>query len=264
MKNNTIIEVNDVSMRFNMAAEKTDTFKEYLVKLLRGQLNFTEFWALKHVSFDIKRGESVALVGQNGSGKSTMLKIIAGVMYPSSGRVTVNGDIAPLIELGAGFDPELTARENIFLNGAVLGHDRKFMEEHFDEIIEFSELQEFIDVPVKNFSSGMVARLGFAIATLVRAEILVVDEILAVGDYRFQEKCQKRMEDMMANGTTVLFVSHSAEQVVKICKRAIWINHGEVMADGPSREVMRKYQAYMGHEEGVKVNDKWDQDESDD
>lgn len=191
-KSDTIIEVNDVTMRFNLAEEKTDTIKEYFVKLVSGKLHFKPFYALKDVSFQIKRGEAVALIGKNGSGKSTMLRILAGVIYPTEGTVRVNGSIAPMIELGAGFDLELTARENIYMNGAILGHDRKFMDQHFEEIVDFSELHEFIDVPLKNYSSGMIARLGFSIATIVRADILIVDEVLAVGDFRFQEKCHKK------------------------------------------------------------------------
>ena len=208
-----IVEVNHVTMRFNLAKEKTDTIKEYCLKLMRGQLHFDEFFALKNVSFSIQPGEAVALIGKNGSGKSTMLKVIAGVMYPSKGQVTVRGSIAPLIELGAGFDMDLTARENIYLNGAVMGMDRAFMNQHFDEIVEFSELQEFVDVPVKNYSSGMISRLGFAIATVVRADILVVDEILAVGDFKFQEKCKAKMRELLEGGTTLLFVSHNGDQV---------------------------------------------------
>ena len=208
-----IVEVNHVTMRFNLAKEKTDTIKEYCLKLMRGQLHFDEFFALKNVSFNIQPGEAVALIGKNGSGKSTMLKVIAGVMYPSKGQVTVRGSIAPLIELGAGFDMDLTARENIYLNGAVMGMDRAFMNQHFDEIVEFSELQEFVDVPVKNYSSGMISRLGFAIATVVRADILVVDEILAVGDFKFQEKCKAKMRELLEGGTTLLFVSHNGDQV---------------------------------------------------
>ena len=184
MDNNTIISVQDVSMVFNMATEKLESLKEYFLKLAKRQLMMQEFYALRDVSLEIKRGESVALIGTNGSGKSTLLKIIAGVMSPTYGSVHVNGTIAPLIELGAGFDIELTARENVFLNGAVLGFDRKFMQEHFDNIIDFAELWDFVDVPVKNYSSGMVARLGFAIATEVRADVLIVDEVLAVGDFR--------------------------------------------------------------------------------
>lgn len=237
-----IIEVNNVTMRFNLAEEKTDTFKEYILKLLKGKLHYTEFLALRNISFQIKRGESVALIGKNGSGKSTMLKIIAGVLYPSEGSVSVRGSIVPLIELGAGFDMDLTARENIYLNGAVLGHDRGFMDEHFDEIVDFAELRSFIDVPVKNFSSGMVARLGFAIATIVRADILVVDEILAVGDFNFQEKCKAKMAELMAGGTTLLFVSHSAEQVKELCRKAIWFDHGQMMAYGDTEEVYKMYE----------------------
>ena len=223
-----IIEVKNVSMRFNLATEKTDTIKEYFVKLLKGQLMFNEFYALKDVSLTVNRGEAVALIGANGSGKSTLLKCIAGVLYPTTGSIEVRGSIAPLIELGAGFDPDLTARENIYLNGAVLGHDRKFMDAHFKSIVDFAELWDFIDVPVKNFSSGMVARLGFAIATEVSADILVVDEILAVGDFRFQQKCKERMADMMKGGTTLLFVSHSEAQVKELCQKAVWLDHGAV------------------------------------
>ena len=240
-----IIRVNNVSMRFNLAQEKTETLKEYIVKFFKHQLFFNEFFALNDVSFDIKKGESVALIGRNGSGKSTMLKLIAGVMYPTKGSVQVNGTIAPMIELGAGFDMDLTARENIYLNGAVLGHDRAFMDEHFDSIIDFAELREFIDVPVKNFSSGMIARLGFAIATEVKADILVCDEILAVGDFMFQQKCHRRMEEMLSGGSTLLFVSHDINQVQKLCERAIWINHGHKQADGPSKEVCAEYVAVM-------------------
>lgn len=240
-----LVEVNDVSMRFNLAQEKTETLKEYVVKLLKGKLLFNEFYALKHVSFTVNRGEAVALIGRNGSGKSTMLKVIAGVMYPSTGSRVVRGTIAPMIELGAGFDMDLTARENIYLNGAVLGHDRAYMDEHFDSIIEFSELRDFIDVPVKNFSSGMIARLGFAIATEVRADLLVVDEVLAVGDFMFQQKCMKRLESMLADGTTLLFVSHDSNAVRKLCSRAIWLDHGDKREDGPADEVCTLYEEAM-------------------
>lgn len=239
--NNSIIEVKDVSMRFNLEEERTDTIKEFFMKLAKNKLRFNEFYALKNVSFDIEQGDAVALVGVNGSGKSTMLKIISGVIAPTSGAVRVNGTIAPLIELGAGFDNELTARENIYLNGAVLGHSREFMDRHFEEIIEFSELRDFINVPIKNFSSGMTARLGFAIATIVDADILVVDEVLAVGDYGFQKKCKARMHELMGNGTTVLFVSHSMDTVRSICKKAIWIDHGDVVTYGEVNEVCDKY-----------------------
>ena len=228
-------------MRFNLATEKHDTIKEYIVKLIKHQLMFNEFYALRNVSLTIDRGDSVALIGVNGSGKSTLLKCIAGVMSPTQGSIIVRGSIAPLIELGAGFDMDLTARENIYLNGAVLGHDRAFMDEHFDSIVDFAELWEFIDVPVKNFSSGMVARLGFAIATEVKADILVVDEVLSVGDYRFQEKCKERIADLLSGGTTLLFVSHSAEQVKELCKRAVWLDKGMVIADGLVDEIYKEY-----------------------
>ena len=240
-----LVEVQDVSMRFNLAQEKTETLKEYVVKLARGKLMFNEFYALKNVSFSVNRGEAVALIGRNGSGKSTMLKVIAGVMYPSTGSRTVRGSIAPMIELGAGFDMDLTARENIYLNGAVLGFDRAYMNEHFESIIEFSELKNFIDVPVKNFSSGMIARLGFSIATEVKADLLVVDEVLAVGDFMFQQKCMKRLEGMLSDGTTLLFVSHDSNAVRSLCDRAIWLDHGVKRADGPVDAVCTQYEEAM-------------------
>lgn len=240
-----IVEVSHVSMRFNLAQEKTETLKEYLVKLMRGKLMFNEFFALKDVSFTVKKGESVALIGRNGSGKSTMLKIVAGVMYPSKGSCAVNGSIAPMIELGAGFDMDLTARENVFLNGAVLGYDRAYMTEHFDSIIDFAELWDFVDVPVKNFSSGMITRLGFAIATEVQADLLVVDEVLAVGDFMFQQKCQKRLKKMLDGGATLLFVSHDSNLVRQLCQRAVWLDHGVKRGDGPSDEVCTMYEEAM-------------------
>ncbi len=240
-----IIDIQNVSMRFNLEQEKTDTIKEYVLKMLQRKLKFNEFYALQDVSFSVKKGESLALIGANGSGKSTMLKIIAGVLQPSSGKARIQGSIAPLIELGAGFDMDLTARENIFLNGAVLGYSRSFIEKNFDDIVGFAELEDFVDVPVKNYSSGMVARLGFSIATQVKADILIVDEILAVGDFMFQQKCYERMEKMLSGGTTLLFVSHDAEQVKKLCSRAIWLEHGHVMADGKAEQVCEEYRAAM-------------------
>lgn len=246
----TIIDVNDVTMRFNLAEEKTETIKEYFVKLVSGKLHFNEFFALRNVSFQVKRGEAVALIGKNGSGKSTILKILAGVMYSTKGTVTVNGSIAPLIELGAGFDIELTARENIYLNGAILGHDRKFMDQHFEEIVEFSELREFLDVPLKNFSSGMVARLGFSIATVIKADILIVDEVLAVGDFRFQEKCKAKIAQLLKGGTTLLFVSHSKEQVKALCPKAAWLDHGNLMAFGNTKEVYDLYEKHYNSPNG--------------
>ena len=236
-----IIEVRDVSIKFNLCREKVDSIKEYLIKLIKGKIQYDEFLALKDVSFDVQKGDSVGLVGFNGSGKSTMLKIIAGVLKPTTGTVTVRGTVAPLIELGAGFDFDLTARENIYLNGAILGYSRKMMDEHYKDIVDFSELKDFMDVPLKNYSSGMVARLAFAIATIGMPDILIVDEVLAVGDFKFQQKCENRIQNMRDNGTTILFVSHSIEQVEALCNKAVWINKGEVKMIGSAQEVCAEY-----------------------
>jgi len=241
MKDNIMIHLDHVSMRFNMSHDRIDSIKEYIIRLVKRQLFFDEFWALKDVSFDVKRGEVLGLIGLNGAGKSTLLKIVAGVLKPSSGTVTVNGSIAPLIELGAGFDPDLTARENIYMNGAVLGYNKAYMQKHYEEIIEFAELWDFVDVPVKNFSSGMYARLGFAIATLVKPEILIVDEILGVGDFQFQEKCKRRIHELMSGGTTVLMVSHDNDTIKDFCNRVVWLEHGQVREIGPADEVCDRY-----------------------
>lgn len=237
-----VIDVKNISMRFRLATECVDNLKEYVIRKIRMQRrNYDEFWALRDISFSVRRGESIALIGSNGSGKSTMLKIISGILKPTKGTLSVHGAIAPLIELGAGFDGELTGRENIFLNGAILGHSKRMMQEKFDEIVDFSELSAFLDVPVKNYSSGMVARLGFSVATIVKPEILIVDEILAVGDQAFQAKCNQRMEALMAGGTTVVLVSHSATDVARICQRAVWIEKGEMRFVGDAREALRRY-----------------------
>ncbi|MBS1316344.1 ABC transporter ATP-binding protein [Phascolarctobacterium faecium] len=229
-------------MCFNLASERVDSLKDLLIKKIKFQsCSFDEFWALNNISFSVDKGESCALIGANGSGKSTMLKIISGILTPTKGSVEVNGSIAPLIELGAGFDYELTGRENIFLNGAILGYSKKLMLEKYDEIIDFSELRDFIDVPVKNYSSGMIARLGFSIATIVKPEILVVDEILAVGDQAFQDKCHKRLEDMMNSGTTVLLVSHSAADIKRICQKAVWIDKSNLRFVGNVDEALQLY-----------------------
>ncbi|MGN0370225.1 MAG: ABC transporter ATP-binding protein [Butyrivibrio sp.] len=236
-----IITVDNVSMRFNLAKEKVDSLKEYIIKALKGKLQYDEFWALNDVSFTVNRGDSVGLIGLNGSGKSTMLKIIARVLKPTKGKVTVNGTVAPLIELGAGFDFDLTGKENIYLNGALLGRSRKMMDAVLDDIIDFSELGEFMDVPMKNYSSGMLSRLAFSIATSGKADILIVDEVLAVGDFRFQQKCIDRIRKMMAEGTTVLFVSHSIEQVEDICNKVVWLKSGHVHMKGDSKKVCEIY-----------------------
>lgn len=242
-KQQSMISVKGVSMVFNLATEKVDSLKEYVLRLVQRKLMMQKFCALRDIDLEIRRGESVALIGPNGSGKSTLLKVIAGVMHPTKGSVAVRGSIAPMIELGAGFDMDLTARENVYLNGAVLGYNHKFMEAHFDSIIDFAELWDFVDVPVKNFSSGMLARLGFAIATEVSADVLIVDEVLAVGDVHFQEKCRKRMEQMMADGATVLFVSHNIEQVCHLCQRAVWLKHGQIQMIGDAGTVCARYAA---------------------
>lgn len=242
MSEQPVISVKNVSVRFNLAKERTDTIKEFSIKLLKRQLMFQEFYALRDISFTVKKGESIALIGRNGSGKSTLLKCIAGVLYPTRGQIIVRGSIAPMIELGAGFDMDLTARENIYLNGAVLGYSRHFMNEYFNDIINFAELWDFVDVPIKNYSSGMIARLGFAIATEINADILVVDEVLSVGDYRFQEKCKERMNKMIQNGATMFFVSHDKNQVTELCKKCIYLKDGGIFYIGPTDEAFRQYE----------------------
>ena len=239
-----MIEFDHVDMIFNIASEQLNNLKEYFIKLVKHQLFFEEFKALKDISFQIKRGEVYGVVGTNGSGKSTLLKLVAGVLEPSHGTVKVNGTIAPIIELGAGFDFELTARENVYLNGALLGYSEKFIDENYDKIIDFAEVREFQDMPIKNYSSGMVARIAFAIATVTTPDILVVDEALSVGDFRFQEKCEKRIDELGHKyGTTLLFVSHSIEQVERVCERALWIEKGEMRMQGPVAEVCEAYRA---------------------
>ena len=242
----TVVKVDDVSMMFNLSSEKIDSIKEYFVKAIRHELHYQEFWALKNVSFELEKGDSIGIIGLNGSGKSTLLKVVSGILKPTKGKVETTGYIAPLIELGAGFDANLSARENIYLNGAILGYDRAYMNERFDEIIEFAELQDFVDTAVKNFSSGMVARLGFAIATMNIPDILIIDEILAVGDYKFQEKSFSRMKKMIDSGATVVFVSHSIEQVKEICKKALWLEHGNVKMLGDAQTVCDCYMNEIG------------------
>ena len=231
------VEVKNVTMEFNMSKEKVDSIKEYFIKLVKRELHFEQFLALKDVSVTIEQGDVFGIVGLNGSGKSTLLKVISGILKPTKGTVKTVGTISPMIELGAGFDMDLTARENIFLNGSVL------MEEKFDEILEFSELQPFVDVAVKNYSSGMVARLAFAIATITKPDILIVDEILAVGDFLFQQKCEKRIREMMDRGTTVIIVSHTIEQIERLCKHVLWLEHGNMKMLGDTKTVCDAYKA---------------------
>ena len=238
-----MIKVDGVSMRFNLASEKIDGIKEYLIRSLKKKIVYNEFWALKNVSFEVCKGDSVGLIGLNGSGKSTMLKIIAGVLKPTQGKICVNGSVAPLIELGAGFDFDLTAKENVFLNGALLGYSREYLKAHYEDIVEFSELGAFMDVPVKNFSSGMVSRLAFAIATIGQPDILIVDEALSVGDYHFQQKCEARIHRMKENGTTILFVSHNMEQVKSLCSKIIWLEKGTIKKIGNPEKICEEYQS---------------------
>ena len=241
MQNNPIVEVNHVSMKFNLASEKFDSFKEYFIKNLKKQISYNEFWALTDVSFSLNQGDSLGLIGLNRSGKSTMLKIIAGVLKPTQGSVAVRGDVAPLIELGAGFDFDLTASENIYLNGAILGYSREEMNKHYDDIVEFSELKDFMNIPVKNFSSGMVSRLAFSIATIGQPDILIVDEVLSVGDFHFQNKCEERIRRMKEAGTTILFVSHSIDQVQSLCSKVVWLEKGKLKMMGDAMEIGEIY-----------------------
>ena len=242
-KNDVALRVNDVSICFNLSKEKVDNFKELFIKKLKGEkLRFNEFWALKDVSFELKKGERLGILGLNGAGKSTLLKVIAGVYKPTKGSVQRYGHMAPMIELGAGFDPNYTGRENIFLYGSVLGFSKEFLMSKYDEILEFSELGEFIDVPIKNYSSGMKARLGFSIATVVEPEILILDEVLSVGDAKFRKKCEKKMKKMFDSGVTVLFVSHSLAQVKRLCNKAIILEHGQLIAKGDIDDVVEIYE----------------------
>lgn len=235
------IDVKDVSMMFNLSKNHEDGLKEYFINIIKGKVHFDEFWALSNINLQVKKGDSVALIGRNGSGKSTLLKTIAGIIKPTTGSITVKGSVAPLIEISGGFDRSLSARENIYLSGAMHGHTRRYMEKRFDEIIEFAELEKFVDVPVKNYSSGMVSRLGFAIATCVDADIIIADEVLAVGDAKFRVKCEKRINEMLSGGTTILFVSHNTAQVKKVCQKAIWLDKGQIIQRGTAKEICDAY-----------------------
>ena len=245
MGKNTVIKVDNLGIKYNLSEQKVDDFKDYIIKAIKGELNYNEFWALKNVSFEIEAGDHVGILGLNGAGKSTLLKAIAGVIKPTEGSVQTKGKIVPLLELGAGFDRQYTGAENIYLYGAVLGYSRKFINSKFKEIVEFSELEDFINVPVKNYSSGMKSRLGFAIATTVQADILILDEVLAVGDAKFRKKCEAKIKEMFANGTTVLFVSHNLSQVKKLCDKALLLEHGRVAAYGNTGRIARVYEKRM-------------------
>lgn len=240
----SMIKVNDVSMKFNLGIEKNFSLKLFFINMFKPKKKdktSKDFWALKHINFEVKPGEVVGFVGGNGAGKSTLLKVVSGVMKPTEGTIEIGGNICPMIELGAGFDMDLTARENIYLNGSILGYSKPFIDEKFDEIVEFSELQDFLDVPVRNFSSGMTARLAFSIATIVDPEILIVDEILSVGDIAFQQKSENKMRNMINGGTTVLYVSHSVQSIRSLCDRVVWIDHGVIQMVGEADEVVDAY-----------------------
>lgn len=238
-----MIRIEHVSMKFNLGIEKEYSIKEAFISFFdrKRRKPKSDFWALKDVSFTVNKGEVIGLIGSNGAGKSTLLKVVSGVMKPTKGKVIVNGVISPMIELGAGFDAELTARENIYLNGSILGYSKEFLDEKFDEIVEFSELKDFLDAPVRNFSSGMVAKLAFSIATIVNPEILIVDEILSVGDIKFQEKSKNKMMEMIKGGTTVLYVSHDLDSILKLCNRVVWLEHGQVVKVGETKEICEEY-----------------------
>ena len=237
----TVIEVNDVTMRFHMNADRIMSLKEFLTRAVRGKIEYFDFTALEHLSFDVKKGETLGLIGHNGAGKSTTLKLISGILKPTEGSIAVNGNVVPMLELGSGFDMDLTGRENIFLNGAIMGYSEEFLNSKYDEIVAFSELGQFIESPIRNYSSGMLARLAFSVASMVEPEILIVDEILSVGDAAFQEKSHQRMMELMGGGTTVLFVSHNLEQIREMCNRVIWLEHGHTKMIGETEEVCAAY-----------------------
>ena len=242
LEENAMIEVQNVTMQYQMTNDRVSNLKEYIIKRLQKRLTYTNFTALDDVSFSVKKGEVLGLIGHNGAGKSTILKVISGIVKPTKGTVHLRGNVVPMLELGSGFDFDMTGRENIFLNGAILGYSEEFLKEKYDEIVEFSEIGQFIDLPLRNYSSGMIARLGFSVATVVEPEILIVDEVLAVGDAAFQEKSKKRMTELMGGGTTVLFVSHNLEQIREMCDRVLWLEHGTVRMYGNAQQVCDAYE----------------------
>ena len=242
----TAIEVDNVSMKFNLSREKVDSLKDYIFKTIKREIQYNEFWALKNVSFSVEKGDRVGILGLNGAGKSTHLKVISGVFKPTEGHVDKHGKMVPLLELGAGFDPQYTGKENIYLYGAMLGYTKKFIDSKYDEIVEFSELQKFMDVPVKNYSSGMKSRLGFSIATVVEPKILILDEVLSVGDAKFRKKSEKKIMSMFDSGVTVLFVSHSLEQVQRLCNKAMILEKGKLIAYGDIDPISEQYSKMIG------------------
>lgn len=237
-----MVRLEDISLKFNIDHNRVASLKEFFVRWLKRDLKHEEFWALKHVSFDVEKGDVIGIIGHNGAGKSTLLKVISGIMKPTEGKVQTNGNIVPMLELGSGFDMELSGRENIFLNGAILGYTEKFLNSKYDEIVQFSELGDFIEAPIRTYSSGMLARLAFSVACVVEPEILIVDEILSVGDADFQEKSRRRMMELMTGGTTVFFVSHSLKQIREMCNKVVWLEHGRVQAFGATEEICNCYE----------------------
>ena len=242
----TAIEVDNVSMKFNLSREKVDSLKDYIFKTIKREIQYNEFWALKNVSFSVEKGDRVGILGLNGAGKSTLLKVISGVFKPTEGHVDKHGKMVPLLELGAGFDPQYTGKENIYLYGAMLGYTKKFIDSKYDEIVEFSELQKFMDVPLKNYSCGMKSRLGFSIATVVEPKILILDEVLSVGDAKFRKKSEKKIMSMFDSGVTVLFVSHSLEQVQRLCNKAMILEKGKLIAYGDIDPISEQYSKMIG------------------
>ncbi len=251
----TVIKVENVGMEYNLNKEKVDNLKEYVIKFLKRELKFTKFWALRGVSFEVEKGDKLGIIGLNGAGKSTLLKLISGVIKPTEGSIEIRGKIVPLLELGSGFDHEYTGRENIYLKGSLLGYSKKYLEEKIEEIIEFSELGDFIDIPLKNYSTGMSARLAFSIATVVEPEIMILDEVLAVGDAKFREKSETRMKSLLGEDVTVLYVSHTLNSVRQLCNKAIWLENGQLVMKGPVKDVCDKYEEWILSNETVIVTE---------
>lgn len=246
MNNDIMISVKNLSVKYKVFNDKIRTLKEFLIAIFKGKISYKTFIALKNINFDLNKGDILGVIGHNGAGKSTLLKVLSGIIVPNDGKIKIKGNIVPLLELGSGFDFDLSGRENIFLNGAILGYKKEFLINKEKEIIEFSELGEFIDIPIRNYSSGMIVRLAFSIATIVEPEILIVDEILSVGDINFQEKSKKRMLEMMGGGTTVIFVSHDIEQIRRFCNKILWLDHGKIKQFGETEKVIKDYLIYMG------------------
>ena len=244
--NDDVVILEDTTVRYRVPRERFRTFKEFVIRRMKGQVQYVELLALNHVSLQVKKGEVFGLIGANGAGKTTLLRLVARVMRPTQGRVIVRGRVAPLLAMGAGFHPELTGRENVYLNGTLLGYTRRQIEELFEQIVDFAELRDFIDAPLRTYSSGMLARLGFSVATAQMPDILIVDEVLSVGDIAFQEKSAARIRHFREQGASILLVSHDMGSILKMCNRAAWLNHGEIVQVGPAEDVVKQFKEYMG------------------